>query len=134
MILSRLRRGELIEHYETLRVTKEGRRMEVSLTISPMRDSMGRIIGASKIARDITTKKRAEQRLRTQYTVTRTLAESEDLQEAAPKILHAICEHPEWQIGILWSIDEGAQVLRCLDVCHGAREVLSLSWRARSCL
>ena len=56
MILSRLRRGESIEHYETVRVKKEGRRIEVSLTISPVRDSAGRIIGASKIARDITAK------------------------------------------------------------------------------
>ena len=118
MILSRLRRGERIEHYETVRVTKGGRRIDVALTISPVRDSAGRIIGASKIARDITAKKQTEQRLRTQYTVTRTLAESEGVEEAAPKILHAVCEHPEWQIGILWGIDEAAQVMRCICICH----------------
>ena len=60
-ILSRLRRGERIEHYQTVRMTKSGRKLDVSLTISPVRDSKGNIIGASKIARDITERKQAEQ-------------------------------------------------------------------------
>ena len=60
-ILSRLRRGERIEHFETVRMTKAGRKLNVSLTISPVRDSEGRIIGASKIARDITGREQAEQ-------------------------------------------------------------------------
>jgi PAS domain S-box-containing protein len=60
-ILSRLRRGERIEHYETVRMTKGGKELNVSLTISPVRDSKGHIIGASKIARDITERKQAEQ-------------------------------------------------------------------------
>jgi PAS domain S-box-containing protein len=53
-ILARLRRGERVENFETIRVTKDGRRIEVSLTISPILDAAGRVIGASKIARDIT--------------------------------------------------------------------------------
>ena len=60
-ILSRLRKGERIEHYETVRMTKSGKKLDVSLTISPVRDSKGHIIGASKIARDITDRKQAEQ-------------------------------------------------------------------------
>lgn len=56
-ILARLRRGEAIDHYETVRLTKEGRRLYVSLTVSPIRDATGKIIGASKIARDITEQK-----------------------------------------------------------------------------
>jgi PAS domain S-box-containing protein len=59
-ILARLRRGERIDHFETERVTKDGRRLHVSLTVSPVRDESGRIIGASKIARDITGVKQAE--------------------------------------------------------------------------
>ena len=62
-ILDRQRRGERIEHYETVRVTREGRRIDVSLTVSPIRDSRGTIVGASKVARDITARKRAEQEL-----------------------------------------------------------------------
>ena len=63
-ILARLRRGERIDHYETVRLAKDGRRIEVSLTISPIRDQEGTIIGASKIARDITRRKRSERLLR----------------------------------------------------------------------
>jgi PAS domain S-box-containing protein len=62
--LSRLRAGERIEHYETHRVRKNGERLEVSLTISPIRNSRGVVIGASKIARDITQRKRGEEALR----------------------------------------------------------------------
>ena len=59
--IARLKRGERIEHFETIRLAKNGRRIELSLTISPMRDSSGRVIGASKVARDISDKKRAEE-------------------------------------------------------------------------
>lgn len=62
-ILERLRRGERVDHYETVRVRKDGRRLDISLTISPIRDARGRIVGASKIARDISEHKRAEQEL-----------------------------------------------------------------------
>jgi PAS domain S-box-containing protein len=63
-ILARLRRGELIEHYETVRVHKDGSLIDISLTVSPIRDADGRVIGASKIARDITERKRIEVMLR----------------------------------------------------------------------
>jgi PAS domain S-box-containing protein len=63
-ILERLRQGERIDHFETTRITKDGRRIEVSLTVSPVRDEAGVIVGASKIARDITERKRAERMLR----------------------------------------------------------------------
>ena len=59
-ILARLRRGERIEHYETVRVRKDGQRIDVSLTVSPVRDDRGRIVGASKIARDVTARRLAE--------------------------------------------------------------------------
>ena len=62
-ILERLRAGERIEHYETIRVTKAGETVNVSLTISPIRDSSGKIAGFSKIARDITERKLAERDL-----------------------------------------------------------------------
>jgi len=67
-ILQRLRRGQRIEHFETVRVAKSGRRLDVSLTISPIRDSKGNIIGASKIARDITERKQVEEALRESQT------------------------------------------------------------------
>jgi PAS domain S-box-containing protein len=63
-IIAKLKRGERIEHFETIRITKDGRELHISLTISPIRDSKGTIIGASKIARDITQQKRSQEQLR----------------------------------------------------------------------
>ncbi len=62
-ILRKLRAGQRVEHFETTRVTKAGQRIEVSLTISPVKDGSGRVIGSSKIARDITARKRMERSL-----------------------------------------------------------------------
>jgi PAS domain S-box-containing protein len=59
-IIERLKRGERIDHYETRRVTKDGRVLEVSLSISPLKDATGQVIGAAKIARDVTERKLAE--------------------------------------------------------------------------
>jgi PAS domain S-box-containing protein len=86
-ILNRLRRGERIDHYETVRRRKDGELINVSLTVSPIKDSSGRIIGASKIARDITRQKRAEELIREQAhvlalldTTGKTIASQLDLQ------------------------------------------------------
>jgi signal transduction histidine kinase len=62
-ILERIRRGERIDHYETVRRRKDGTPIDISLTVSPIRDAEGRVIGASKIARDITEKARAKEKL-----------------------------------------------------------------------
>jgi PAS domain S-box-containing protein len=62
-ILAKVRAGERLEHYETVRITKDGHRIDVSLTLSPIRDAAGRVVGASKIARDITARKRVEAEL-----------------------------------------------------------------------
>jgi PAS domain S-box-containing protein len=62
-IIQNLRAGKRIEHYETVRVTKDGRLIDVALTISPVRDQTGQIVGASKILRDITDRKRIEREL-----------------------------------------------------------------------
>src|SRR4029077_10084387 len=63
-ILDKLRRGERIDHFDTVRVTKDGRRIAISLTVSPVRGADGTVIAASKVARDISERKLAEQRLR----------------------------------------------------------------------
>lgn len=68
-LLSAIRRGESVKLYETERVRKDGGRITVSLTISPIRDKAGRIVGASKIARDVTERKQAEQEIRRLNTV-----------------------------------------------------------------
>jgi PAS domain S-box-containing protein len=64
-LLEAIGQGERIEHFETVRLTKSGERIDVSLTVSPVRDEANRIVGAAKIARDITQQKKTEQALRT---------------------------------------------------------------------
>jgi PAS domain S-box-containing protein len=91
-ILARLRRGERIQHYETARVAKDGRRVDVSLTVSPVRDRSGRVIGASKVGRDITERKRAEQMQRVlldelNHRVKNTLATVQAI--ASQSLIHA---------------------------------------------
>jgi PAS domain S-box-containing protein len=63
-IPQRVRHGERVDHFDTIRVTKDGRRIAISLTVSPVRDSKGAIVGASRVARDVSERKAAEQALR----------------------------------------------------------------------
>jgi PAS domain S-box-containing protein len=74
-ILTRIASGEHIEHYETVRRRKDGKVIEVSLTISPVRNAEGRVVGASKIARDITERRQAEQARRAAEQELRALSE-----------------------------------------------------------
>ncbi|HEY2546439.1 MAG TPA: MHYT domain-containing protein, partial [Candidatus Acidoferrum sp.] len=67
-IIEQLTRGERIDHFETVRMHKDGSLLDVSLTISPMKDASGRVVGASKLARDITERNRAEEALRQAQT------------------------------------------------------------------
>jgi PAS domain S-box-containing protein len=87
-ILRRLRAGERVEHYETVRVTKAGERIDVSLTISPLRNPAGRIIGSSKIARDITKAKHAEAALRrSEQRLAREVAGAKTLQSISTRLI-----------------------------------------------
>ncbi len=79
-ILARLRQGQPIEHFDTVRVRKDGSKVEISLSISPVRDAAGQIIGASKIGRDITGRKRIERELSESEQRFRTLADALDTQ------------------------------------------------------
>jgi PAS domain S-box-containing protein len=74
-ILSRVVRGERVEHFETIRRRKDGSFLEISLTVSPVRDQAGRIIGASKIARDISERRRAEEELSRLFQIAQTEVE-----------------------------------------------------------
>ena len=76
-VLAHLGRGERIEHFDTIRQAKDGHHVAVSLTVSPIKDSRGSIIGASKVARDITERKRAEETLRRAH---------EELEERVPEV------------------------------------------------
>jgi PAS domain S-box-containing protein len=80
VIIERIKRGERIEHFDTLRIRKDKTPLEISLTISPVRDVSGKIVGASKVARDITQRKRTERELRESEERYRTLADALDTQ------------------------------------------------------
>jgi PAS domain S-box-containing protein len=79
-ILARLRQGERIDHFDTIRLRKDGTKLEISLSISPVRDTAGKVIGASKIARDITGRKRIERELYESEQRFRTLADALETQ------------------------------------------------------
>ncbi len=93
---------------------RDGHEFPVEITISPAR--LGDAYIFSAFIRDITARKRTERQLASQYAVTRVLSESRTLEEAGPKILQAICESLEWELGVFWRLDRQGSVLRCLDV------------------
>jgi PAS domain S-box-containing protein len=85
-ILARMARGDAIEHFETVRIKKDGERIDIAATISPIKDSTGQVTGISKIARDITGRKHADARLRAQLQrlsllqqITQAIGERQDL-------------------------------------------------------
>ena len=87
-ILRRLRAGERIDHYDTLRVTRAGEFIDVSLTISPLRDSAGRIIGCSKTVRDVSKAKQAAAALRqSELRLTREVASAKTLQAISTRLI-----------------------------------------------
>jgi len=131
-ILGRVRAGERIESHETVRMTRDGRRLDVSITISPVKDAGGAIIGASKIARDVTESKRAqaalrasERRLAAEIAGVRTLQAistrliSESTQESLfAQILEAAIELMAADAGSVQMLAEDAASLTLLGCRH----------------
>ena len=105
-IINRIRRGEHVDHYETVRQCRDGSLLDISLTVSPLKDAQGKIVGASKIARDITEPRRTQERQKllineiqhriknmlaiVQAIATQTLRSSPDDREAFVARLHAL--------------------------------------------
>ncbi|MBK9711882.1 MAG: PAS domain S-box protein [Kouleothrix sp.] len=125
-ILARIRAGERVAHFESVRVRKDGQPIDVALTISPIRDADGRITGVSKIIRDITERKRADQALRRQTAFTHLLQtvavaanQSKALEDALQIAVDAICMHIGWPVGHVYLAQEGRRhVLVSTDIWH----------------
>jgi PAS domain S-box-containing protein len=121
-IMERIRRGERIIRYETVHGRKDGTPLDISLAVSPINDESGNVIGASKIARDVTERVRRDRRRATQYAVTNLLAGSWTLAEVATQILEAIASSGDWAFAAIWVYDSAAGGLRCRYVWNEAAE------------
>lgn len=124
-ILAKLRQGIKIDHFETIRKTKDGRKLNLSITVSPIADSTGTIIGASKIARDITQRKRAEKRQAIFVEAGRILGSSLDYQ----RTLAAVCKLVVPELADWCSLDlltEDKQVRR-IEIAHKDPDKIQLA-------
>ncbi|HVF70688.1 MAG TPA: PAS domain S-box protein [Chthoniobacterales bacterium] len=124
-IIERIRSGDRIDHYETVRQRKDGRLFDISVTVSPLKDREGRIIGASKIARDITERVQTEGRRRAQYSVANLLAGSATLEESGPRVVESIAAVGNWVAGSIWLRDREKDELRCIASWHRDQDGLA---------
>jgi PAS domain S-box-containing protein len=131
-ILARIARGERLEHFETERIRRDGGRVDVSVTISPMRDIQGKIVGASKIAREITDRKIAEAKVNAQLArlnlfsqITRAIGGREDLGSIYQVMLHSLEDELGFDFGCICDYDPIGQELTVIHL--GVRsEILAL--------
>jgi PAS domain S-box-containing protein len=119
MPLARALRGETVEAVEVfLRRRGSLESVWTSVYARPLRDEAGAVRGAALVFRDITERRRVERRQAAQHAVTAVLAEAASLDEAAPRLLEAICQSTGGDWGALWQFDPAAEVLRCVNVWH----------------
>ncbi len=109
-----LNRGMTVHIDDDVFIRKGGEMFPVAYSSSPI-EMDGRVVGAVVAFRDISERKRSEQRLAIQYEVSRSLAESSDLRDAAPRVLAAIGKSLRWDYGGLWVMDPGYSQLLCVD-------------------
>jgi PAS domain S-box-containing protein len=104
--------------FETQRVLgrRDGSTFEAKVITKPLLDSRGRQVGIVGFSQDISATKQAERRREAQYAVTRALAESTTFAEMVPAVLGAVGGGLGWELGAMWMVDWGAQVLRCVEV------------------
>lgn len=131
-ILSRLTSGEVLRDFDARMLCKDGSTKHVRINSSVYRED-GNFIHTRCFTRDITERKRTENRLALQYAVTQILSESRDFSESAKRILQAACEHLDWEVGALWNVDREHGVLRAVEICHAtARETPEFDRLTRS--
>ena len=123
VILSRIARGERVDHFETVRVRADGTRIDISATISPLKYADGQIRGASKIARDITERKADERKLQAQLArlrlleqITRAIGERQDLHSIFRVAIHSLEEHLPIDFGCIALHEVAGQPLEVASV------------------
>jgi PAS domain S-box-containing protein len=114
-ILDRQRNGEVIRDYEARLRCKDGSFKTVRLDSNAYFEN-GKFVHSRCFTRDITERRRTEQRLALQYAITRIVSRSIDFVEGTHEILESVCESLGWQVGVLWAVDHQEEVLRCVDV------------------
>src|SRR5439155_8393954 len=126
-ILARVASGERVAHFETVRIRKDGRRIDVSETISPMKDSLGRIVGASTIARDTTERRASEARAQAQlarlsllHQITRAVGGRQDLASIYQVVLLSLEEHLHFDFGCICDYEPARQELTVVHVGAGS--------------
>jgi len=97
---------------------KDGTPFWNELTITPVRNETGKVVQFVGVQQDMTEREQLERRLSTQVSVIRALAESVTVQEASARILQALCEGQEWELGVFWRLDARAAVLRFFEMWH----------------
>jgi PAS domain S-box-containing protein len=112
----RAQSGRTVADAEGRRLRRDGRIVSVRYAKAPLYDADGEVAGTTAILTDVTERKRAERRLAAQHAVTRALAESASLDEAAPRILEEVCGALGWEIGGLWTVDQALDRLRLASI------------------
>jgi len=114
-ILARLRRGERIDHYETVRQRKDGSLVDISLTVSPIKDDRGTVIGASKIARDITERRQAEEAIRQAKEELARVNDNLELRvkERTTSLSEAITQLEEFSYTVSHDLRAPARAMKC---------------------
>ena len=127
MILAKIRNGERLEHFETIRIGKDGSPLDISLTISPVKDISGRIIGASKVARNITDRKRMEEVIRERELSTRLLSLQDKERRRMARELHDGVGQLIAAVGMVVSQLEGEKTKLSPDGARCLEEIADLT-------
>jgi PAS domain S-box-containing protein len=116
-ILMRLQAGEVLHDYDARLLCRDGSIKHVRINSSAYCED-GRFVHTRCFTRDITERRRTESRLRLQYAITRILSESTDFADTTQKILEAVCQELNWEVGASWKVDRHAKVLRNLEIYY----------------